>query len=84
MCGTPLIISYQVYQTGDLASLSYLTEQQIAAIRGEARIDYSDEDARHRAAVRRARVREAQVRAAMAAIPEQRSDDMPQRSPLSW
>ena len=32
MCGTPLIISYQVYQTGDLASLSYLTEQQIALL----------------------------------------------------
>ncbi|MDL5155717.1 hypothetical protein [Actinomycetospora termitidis] len=62
-----------------------LDEQQIAAIRGEARIDYSDAEARHQAAVRRARVREAQVRAATAAIPEQRSaEDLPRRSPLTW
>ncbi|MEJ2868936.1 hypothetical protein WCD74_14280 [Actinomycetospora sp. OC33-EN08] len=61
-----------------------LTEQQIAAIRGESRIDWSDAEARERAALRRARVREAQVRAAMAAIPEPRSGDLPQRSPLTW
>ncbi|WP_433800192.1 hypothetical protein [Actinomycetospora sp. CA-084318] len=62
-----------------------LDERQIAAIRGEARFDPTDAEARHRAAVRRARVREAQVRAAIAAIPEQRSaDDLPRRSPLAW
>lgn len=62
-----------------------LDEQQVAAIRGDSRIDWSDEQDREYAALRRARIREAQVRAAMAAIPEQRRDgDLPRRSPLHW
>ncbi|GLZ50541.1 hypothetical protein [Actinomycetospora sp. NBRC 106378] len=61
-----------------------LDDQQMAAIRGESRFDPTDAEARQRAAIRRARVREAQVRAAMAAIPEQRAADEPQRSPLHW
>lgn len=62
-----------------------LTDQQVAAIRGDSRLDHNDPEDRQRAAVRRARVREAQVRAAMAAIPEQRrDDDLPMRSPLHW